>query len=444
MLAKTDIRSLVIFIDDLDRCLPERIIETLEAIKLFMAVPKTAFVIGADPRIIRHAIATRYVRQQLDERYADAVGDEEYDLVKDYLEKLITLPYALPRLSPAEIETYINLLLCEKYLGETERNEVRGCWQSKQQEDFYAAFDHGAVIEALAGKDVPQELQTQLAWSNAVAGAITEGLKGNPRQVKRMLNAMLLRSKLADIAKLPIRSDVLAKLMVLEYTEPKRFQELDVWQTVSKGHPEQLSKLETAALADEQDKVAIDNTLSDWQKPGLQIWLRMRPPLTGIDLRDYFWIARDRTKSTLTGASLVSPHIRRLFNKLISDNEGEQQLAVQAAKELIPVELNALLSLLGDNVQHYPDQEDGPKALRLLIEEKVDGAKATLFDAIQAAPQAKMTPTVAPILSTIAQSDETAREEVKAILRTLAAKSDTPVGKAAELYLEQLNKPGAS
>ena len=49
MLAKTEIHSLVILIDDLDRCLPERIIETLEAIKLFVAVEKTAFVIGADP-----------------------------------------------------------------------------------------------------------------------------------------------------------------------------------------------------------------------------------------------------------------------------------------------------------------------------------------------------------------------------------------------------------
>lgn len=65
MLADTDIKSLVILIDDLDRCLPERIIETLEAIKLFVAVPKTAFVIGADPRIVRHAIATRYVARQI-------------------------------------------------------------------------------------------------------------------------------------------------------------------------------------------------------------------------------------------------------------------------------------------------------------------------------------------------------------------------------------------
>ena len=33
-------------IDDLDRCLPSTAIETLEAIRLFLFVPKTAFIIG--------------------------------------------------------------------------------------------------------------------------------------------------------------------------------------------------------------------------------------------------------------------------------------------------------------------------------------------------------------------------------------------------------------
>ena len=60
LLKDSDIRLLVVLIDDLDRCSPERIIENLEAIKLFLNVENTAFIIGADPRIVRHAIAQRY------------------------------------------------------------------------------------------------------------------------------------------------------------------------------------------------------------------------------------------------------------------------------------------------------------------------------------------------------------------------------------------------
>jgi predicted KAP-like P-loop ATPase len=49
LLRDSDIKTLVVLIDDLDRCSPERVIENLEAIKLFLSVPSTAFVIGAEP-----------------------------------------------------------------------------------------------------------------------------------------------------------------------------------------------------------------------------------------------------------------------------------------------------------------------------------------------------------------------------------------------------------
>lgn len=60
LLEDSNIESHVVLIDDLDRCSPERIIENLEAIKLFLNVDRTAFVIGAGPRIVRHAIAWIY------------------------------------------------------------------------------------------------------------------------------------------------------------------------------------------------------------------------------------------------------------------------------------------------------------------------------------------------------------------------------------------------
>ena len=52
--------KIVVLIDDLDRCLPRHIIENLEAIKLFLNVPKTAFVIAADKFIVSNAIKSEY------------------------------------------------------------------------------------------------------------------------------------------------------------------------------------------------------------------------------------------------------------------------------------------------------------------------------------------------------------------------------------------------
>lgn len=48
--------TLVVLIDDLDRCLPETTISTLEAIRLFLFLKNTAFVIAADVSMIKYAV----------------------------------------------------------------------------------------------------------------------------------------------------------------------------------------------------------------------------------------------------------------------------------------------------------------------------------------------------------------------------------------------------
>lgn len=60
LLEEADIDRLVVLIDDLDRCLPPTIIQTLEAIKLFLSVGNVAFVIGADERLVQYAVRERF------------------------------------------------------------------------------------------------------------------------------------------------------------------------------------------------------------------------------------------------------------------------------------------------------------------------------------------------------------------------------------------------
>ena len=129
---------------------------------------------------------------------------EEAGLVQDYLEKLIQVPYQLPRLSPSEIETYVNLLACEKLLDRAQsparawpRGGAHGRRISMPRSQPSRYIKHFRRRCSCLS-----DLKEQLDWSKAVASVITEGLKGNPRQVKRMLNAMSLRKQLAAIAKI--------------------------------------------------------------------------------------------------------------------------------------------------------------------------------------------------------------------------------------------------
>ena len=435
LLAATGIKGLVILIDDLDRCLPERIIDTLEAIKLFVAVPKTAFVIGADPRIIRHAIASRYVTRQM--RADGSAAGEEYDLVQDYLEKVIQVPYHLPRLSPAEIETYVNLLACQKHLAPDQCSAVLSHWAEKRKGNFYAAYEHASIREALGPEQPPNaDLERRLSWSNSVALVLTDGLKGNPRQVKRMLNAMLLRQQLARIAGIAIRDEVLAKLMVLEYAHPARFQELNSWQAAEGGFPTSLKKFEDWALADGGDTgVPEAPNHTEWSKPSVRTWLRIQPALSSVDLRDYFWLARDRTSSTLTGVTMVSPLVRRLFEQLIGDNEGEQHIGLRGASTLGENERGSLLQLLQQQLERHPDQLSGPAALTRLAEQKVAGAASALFESLRKANPKLLEPGVAFRLQTLGATDPGQKDAAREVLEYLR-KTDTRVGRAAENALK--------
>lgn len=433
LLAETGIKSLVIIIDDLDRCLPERIIETLEAIKLFVLVPKTAFVIGADPRIVRHAIRNRYAKQQITE--TDGRKDELDDLAKDYLEKLIQIPYQLPRLSPSEIETYVNLLSCQKYLSTEENKNVLADWEKKRSENFYAPYQLGAINEILQDKEVPPDLAKQLSWSNSIADVVSEGLNGNPRQVKRMLNALLLRRKLADVAKIDISDEVLAKLMVLEYSDLPHFLELNNWQAIGNGKPSQLATLEAAANSKTED-IDADDGLKSWKTLAVLKWLRMNPSLKDVDLRDYFWLARDRTSSTLGGVEMVSPIVRRLYTSLVEGNEGDRPSSARdAVRSLDENDKRSLLGIVKQHIMRHPSESNGYLALVELAMVSFPSASDELLQVLDSVSDVQLPATVAPMLSRVKSVDGNSSAAIDEAL-TKYSEKNTAFGRAAKEELK--------
>lgn len=54
------VRRVIVLVDDLDGCLPDTVVETLETIRLFLAVPKMSFVVAADEDRVADALRERY------------------------------------------------------------------------------------------------------------------------------------------------------------------------------------------------------------------------------------------------------------------------------------------------------------------------------------------------------------------------------------------------
>ena len=160
-------KRLVVFIDDLDRCLPEKTIEILEVIKLFLDVPRCVFVLGVEREVIERGIEVRYKS-----------GEQGIPISgKDYIEKIIQVPFTLPPIREVDMTRFIESLgISEKERGYAE--------------------------------------------------VVAKGTGCNPRKVKMFLNTLRIRQVIAERTGEGIKPELSAKLFVIEYTFPDFYKDV--------------------------------------------------------------------------------------------------------------------------------------------------------------------------------------------------------------------------
>jgi len=334
LLKAADIDQLVVLIDDLDRCLPDTAIETLEAVRLFVFTSRTAFVVAADEAMIEYAVRKHFPD------LPDTTGPLTYS--RNYLEKLIQVPFRVPALGDIETRLYVTLLLVGTELGENNpafnslisaaRQRLKRPWTS-------APFDTAAAKAALGEKYA--SVQGELFLSEQIGPTLASGTNGNPRQIKRFLNAMILRQRTAqargfgDEVKLP----VLAKLMLAERFLPHFFDQIGTAAAASAdgqcpdlAHLEALSpELKAGAavesvFAGEVGKPIIQPTsrLREWlSAAAIRSWAQVQPMVGELDLRPYLFVAKDR--KDYFGSATVLGHLANVAEKLLGP-----KIAVQA------------------------------------------------------------------------------------------------------------------
>jgi len=430
MLKAAGIETLVVLVDDLDRCTPERIIENLEAVKLFLSAEQTAFVIGADRRIVEHAIREKYAQRSTDNNDREA----ENRLVRDYLEKLVQIPYTLPRLSAAEIHTYMTLLFCKHHLSEEKFTACVSACEKNRSANRYGSFGYAEVLKALGVATLDESLAEALSFSASASPLIADGLKGNPRQVKRFLNALLLRKKLAKVARLEnIKDAMLVKLMILEYADVDLFTTLFNWQAQHNGFPTQIKSLEDALKEKERDN-AFDEAAaklgSKWGSVEAKRWLQMEPMLQDLDLRDYFWVARDRLESTFAGIAMMPPAVKAVLDGLLSGNVPKRNAGVQSAKALGTDERQLLVQAIDEHITRQPDATVGYDALVALIDAESVEAAGKLADILAKRPHTKVPASIGMAFGRLTSGKPKFRETFAPAIEALRKDTTSRVAKA--------------
>jgi predicted KAP-like P-loop ATPase len=401
-------------IDDLDRCLPDTAIETLEAVRLFVFTSRTAFVVAADEAMIEYAVRKHFPD------LPDTTGPQTY--ARNYLEKLIQVPFRIPALGDTETRIYVTLLLVGAELGEKDaafnaliavaRDRLKRPWTS-------GALDAATVRAALGDKAA--RANNALALSDQIGPILASGTRGNPRQIKRFLNTLVLRQRTAeargfgDDVKLP----VLAKLMLAERFLPRLFDQIAaVAAAASNGKCPDLAALEASATPKADAKAstkpekpagkagdaakgapkleAVNSTesalLGEWlSSPAIKVWAAVPTAIGEEDLRPYLFVAKDR--KDYFGAASVLGHLAAVVEQLFGGKFAVQGLEADLKRLAAPEAAQVFEAVRGRIVggDSFDTEPPGTAGLAVLVKAHPP-LQGNLLDFLEALPRDRLGP----------------------------------------------------
>ena len=326
--------TLVVLIDDLDRCLPPTAIATLEAIRLFLFLDRTAFIIAADDQMIRHAVRAHFRDVTLDD-----------DLVTNYFDKLIQVPIRVPPLGTQDVRAYLMLLFVENSgLSVEVRNRVRervcaqlaASWQGKRVDRAFMT----SVIPECAGA-----LRAQFDLADRLAPLMTTAkqIAGNPRLIKRFLNTLYMRLAVARVQGVSVDEAPLAKMLLFERCGHKDAYSRMV-QAINDnehGKPAFLKPWEERAVAGEE----LADLPVEWNSEFARSWLALPPSLADLDLRAVVYVSREHLP-IITATDRLSTDAAELLEGLMQVRDQTSDILGPRLRQIPKRELSLIMDRL--------------------------------------------------------------------------------------------------
>ncbi len=415
LLREAGIEQLVILIDDLDRCLPDTAIETLEAVRLFVFTSRTAFVVAADEAMIEYAVRKHFPD------LPDTTGPQTY--ARNYLEKLIQVPFRIPALGETETRIYVTLLLVGAELGDTDPafNKLIGVARERLKRPWTTGSLDAATVRA-ALEDKAARANSALALSDQIGPILANGTKGNPRQIKRFLNTLVLRQRTAEARGFgdDVKLTVLAKLMLAERFLPRLFDQIAAAAAAAPdGKCPELASFEAIATKKEgsmvttkSDKTATGKgaktakpapkmmaskaaktaLLDEWlSSPAIRAWAAVPTGIGGNDLRPYLFVAKDR--KDYFGAASVLGHLATVVEQLFGSKFSVQGLEGDL-KRLAPPEADQVFEAVRGRIiggDSFDTEPPGVAGLEVLVKAHPT-LQSNLLDLLEALPLARLGP----------------------------------------------------
>ena len=380
--------TLVVFIDDLDRCLPATAIATLEAIRLFLFLPQTAFIIAADDRMIRQAVRIHFRGEDLDET-----------LVTNYFDKLVQIPLRVPPLGTQEVRAYLMLLFIENSdMKEDECERLRQEICDRLSESWKGhRVDLRFVLDRIG--DCGETLRVNLELADRLAPLMTTArqIAGNPRLIKRFLNTLAIRMSIARVQHVAVDEGALAKMLLFERcaNEGAYADLINSINNNEEGRPTILADWEKKARAGED----IDELPPAWKSPFTTDWLALPPTFAEMDLRSAVYVSREHMP-IVTSADYLSFEASEILEALLALEGSESSQLADQLRSLPGREITLIVERLMARARQ--EQEWGtPSVLwALLTVIAADKEQAQPFARfLERIPREFLQPDIVPVLN---------------------------------------------
>ncbi len=316
------VERVVVLVDDLDRCLPDAVTATLEAIKLFLSTEKMVFVLAADQDMVRDAISVSLDGARRGDVFA-----------RRYLEKIVQLPIALPRLSGTDAEAYIGLLIAGRTMEKEDLRQLAAHVRTRRN------MNRTPLLHEF-GELKPAPTEDDLALATQLAEGLSADRRSNPRQIKRFLNAFGVRESIAHARQVKIAPAVMIKMLLLEELHRTSFNTLAA--APAQDRRTLLARWE--AWANPSGEEGEDATLPTGIDEGTKDWAAAPPILREENLDPYISLAASLINVSM-GAQ-VSDDVLASINDLLGESEAARNVAADKLCERGQDEQLAALEVL--------------------------------------------------------------------------------------------------
>ncbi|MEZ9588800.1 ATPase [Vibrio cyclitrophicus] len=372
-------KPLIVYVDNLDRCSPFNAISTLEAIRLFLFLPNTAFVIAADEDMIRLAVPEYHK------------GSSQRHQT-DYLDKLIQIPVHVPRPGTLEIRAYLMLLTAQDHGVTSDHLEAlrKSLEHSLQLSWKQSPISVDELLEVHKIQDAQDigELRSKFIIAEQLAPLLAESsnINGNPRIVKRLLNQVKMRKKTALRRGMQLDERTITKLVIFErclgtQATNKLYELIDA----EDGSPKVLGQLEDPTIKFDDmelpEEWKLDSTF-------LKKWSKLPPMFADINLTPAAYLSRESIPMGSVNA-VMSGAAQNLVKVLMEQTERLSPTSQNAIAATPKEDYLAVMDGLIENLRSMSDWSKIPSGMygaRLLALQD-PRCKQTLLAYLKALPK---------------------------------------------------------